>query len=181
MTHPFNLARLRGQRYATIPIPISPRIRIASVSQNKIKIGHLRRFALERPHEMEAFRPHLLLGDIADLENLAAKCDAGALDLSSVDTAILVTAMGASVLGDIQRVVLWQTFAVPVYELLLSRDGTLLACECEAHSGWHLEPGMHPASATSDIDATLCACGRSEPRIVIPPGPRLVRVLAATA
>ena len=181
MTLPFNLARLRVQRYATIPIPISPQIRIASVSQNKIKIGHLRRFAVERWQEMEAFQPHLLLGDIADLENLAAKCDAGALDLCSVDTAILVTTLGASVLQDVQRVVLWQTFAVPVYELLLSTDGTLLASECEAHSGWHLESGMRPASPALRIDATLCACGRNEPRVVIQPGPQLVRALTATA
>jgi len=36
--------------------------------------------------------------------------------------------------------VLWQTFGVPVYELLVGAEGILLARECELQEGWHAQP-----------------------------------------
>jgi hypothetical protein len=177
--------RCQSQQYSTIPVPIPAQTRVAAVSRSKLQLGKLRRLTLDRWTQIEAFRPNVLLGDIADLAQLANLSDAKVIDLSSVDTAILVTrTVSDSALSDVQRVVLWQAFAVPVYELLLSPDGRLIASECEAHTGWHLEPGMRGQprlDSFQTIETALCDCGRQEPRIVIETQPRLVRALPATA
>ena len=45
-------------------------------------------------------------------------------------------------MSDVSRVTLWQGFGVPIFELYLGPDNGLLAAECGAHEGWHLEPGI---------------------------------------
>ena len=98
------LNRFRRQRHSTIPVPISPRTRIASIGKTRIDIGNLRHFAIERWPEVEAFKPHVLLGRVADLQRLAALADAGTLDINSIDTAILVgTHLALQPIGDVQR------------------------------------------------------------------------------
>jgi hypothetical protein len=182
-----------------IPVPISRQTRIASVTANKVEVGQIRRFDGQDWLEMEDFQPQILIGCAGDLQKLANLCDRGAIELSSVDTAVLVaTAVNAKTLSDTERVVLWQAFAVPVYELLVSPEGQFMACECEAHAGWHLEPGVSFARAASGvtlqirqqrerigmcarIETAACECGRREPRLIADSEPRLVRVLAATA
>jgi hypothetical protein len=200
MSIPLKFARLKGHRYCTIPVPISAETRVASIGRNRIQAGRMRRFSTERWPQIETFQPNVLLGRTADLQRLANLADAEIIDLSSVDTALLVsTGFGDMVISDVERVVLWQTFGVPVYELLLSADGHLLGSECEAHSGWHIEPDARLGRTGSNltlsskrgqprrlgimaqIETEPCACGREEPRIVIDGRPRLVRVLAATA
>src|SRR5581483_2433337 len=175
------LNQFRRRRQFTIPVPISTRTRVASISKNRIDIGNLRRFAVERWPEVEAFRPHVLLGGIADLRKLAALADAGTLDFSSIDTAVLVgTNLAFGTISDVERVVLWQAFGVPVYELLLAPDGQLIASECEAHEGWHIEAHMERrtlAGGTS-LESAKCACGRTEPRIMPANHPPLSRALA---
>ena len=193
------LSRIRVKRYSMIPVPISPQTRIASITVNKIEAGHFRHFAREKWPDIEMFRPQILIGDMADLEKLASLSEMGALDTSSVDTAVLVaTGWNAAPMTDVQRVVLWQAFAVPVYELLVSPKGYLMASECEAHIGWHLESrvsvsrartgltlqvrqGRERLGTDARIASAVCACGRRAPRIIREHQPHLVRVLAATA
>jgi hypothetical protein len=62
---------------------------------------------------------------------------------------------------------LWQAFRVPVFEQMIGEDGTLLAGECEAHNGLHIESSRFSAG-DREIDATPCGCGRTEPRLVSP-------------
>ena len=196
---PITLKLNRTPRYSTIPVAISPGTRVASIGRNKIQTGYTRRFSTESWVQIEAFEPQALIGGTADLKRLANLAESGIVDLSSVDTAILVTAgFGDNVINDVERVVLWQAFGVPVYELLLSSDGRLLGSECEAHAGWHLEPNVRLSRTggnvtvdcgrekrqlgmTALVETAACECGRSEPRIVMDGRPRLVRVLAATA
>jgi hypothetical protein len=180
-----NVKRFSRHRYSTIPLPVSAQTRVASVSRNKIVLGGFCYFPNERWAQIEQFRPHILMGSSDNLQSLANLAEDGILDLSSVDTAILLaTELGAPTITDIDRVVLWQCFGVPVYELLLSLDGKLIASECEAHVGWHLEPRVPRPSRlveSARIETARCACGRKEPRIVPEKQPQLVRPLAATA
>lgn len=107
------------------------------------------------------------------------------LDLSGVDHAIFVlTECGDKPLTDVLRVVLWQTFGVPVYELLIGTGGVLLASECEVHEGWHAEspaafslidgelvvemPGRNAVrtSWTAYLEEEPCSCGRPGVRIM---------------
>ena len=87
-------------------------------------------------------------------------------------------------LRDTARAVFWQAFSVPVYELLLGGDGSLLAAECEAYEGWHVEKGVTFSSLqgqlwystrrgysggtglTGGIEAQPCPCGRSGQRLM---------------
>jgi hypothetical protein len=67
-------------------------------------------------------------------------------------------------LSDADRTAFWRAFRVPVFEQIIGPAGQLLAGECEAHEGLHIEaPGLR---LTEDmVDSTPCACGRTTPRI----------------
>ena len=58
--------------------------------------------------------------------------------------------------GDSQRDALWEMFQVPVFAMLLDARGRLLAFECEAQNGLHVNARRPAASA----DTATCACGR---------------------
>jgi hypothetical protein len=119
-----------------------------------------------------------------------------------VDRAIVVLSYTCTaLLDDVFRVALWQSFGVPVYELLLGPNSTLIAAECEVHEGWHVQ---HEAEIVFDADEVMCRlrshahiqtgwtgrltreacpCGRESMRLMdlirLAPGGR--RKLAATA
>jgi hypothetical protein len=59
---------------------------------------------------------------------------------------------------------LWDTFAVPVFEYLLDRNGRLLALECEAHDGLHLS--TEDEDLPGNIVREACACGKSTSRLL---------------
>jgi hypothetical protein len=127
----------------------------------------------------------------------------GTVDVRSVDHVVFVlTECGDRPISDVSRVVLWQTFGVPVRELLVGADGILLACECQAQDGWHPQPyatfsvsgnelvahafrhkGMR-TGMLGYIEAAACPCGRPGTRLmnVKPLGREdIQRELAATA
>ena len=72
---------------------------------------------------------------------------------------------GSPFLSESERDQLWEVFQVPVFALLLDRDGRLLAYECEAQSGLHVGP-QAPWSA-SELESAPCECGRPGPRLVL--------------
>lgn len=192
----------RGRNRAKLPFPAAPGLRIAQTSPRATFPG-VEAFAFDRWQALEAFRPQILVGPALALHMLAVRVQEKALDLASVDHAIFVTSeCDASTLTDSARVVLWQTFGVPVYELLTDSKGQLLACECEAHDGWHVEPHVNceidgdevllrlsgrrsaPTRLATKIDTDVCPCGRAGARILpaerkLPAQPG--RRLAATA
>ncbi len=63
----------------------------------------------------------------------------------------------AESLSDGQRHELWRLFQVPVYALMIGRDGSLLGWECEAQNGLH--------SADREGEG-VCACGRAGAKAV---------------
>ncbi len=75
---------------------------------------------------------------------------------------------------------LWRAFRVPLFEQVIGPRGELLAAECEAHAGLHIEtPGL--AWAGHGIETARCACGHATPRLT--PVDRLepIRSVAAYA
>jgi hypothetical protein len=75
---------------------------------------------------------------------------------------------------------LWRAFRVPLFEQVIGARGELLAAECEAHAGLHIEtPGLALAGYTTET--APCACGRATPRLT--PADRLepIRRVAAYA
>jgi len=64
-----------------------------------------------------------------------------------------------------QRDLLWQAFGVPVFEQIIGDCGELLAAECEAHEGLHLESAsFRPAGLP--LETAPCGCGRKTPRLI---------------
>lgn len=186
MRLPVNLTRFSSQISASrrLPFPASPKLRIAEL-RGSASFDSVAAFARERWIALETYRPRVLVGSPNELHAAAEMVESGKLELSSVDHALFaLTECGHEPLSDVVRVVLWQAFGVPVYELLVSPDGGLLASECEAHEGWHAELNANPSIINGELvveargrkrlrtglSASLatepCPCGRVSPRIM---------------
>ena len=185
-----------------LPFRASPELRLAQLSPGP-RFDSVAPFTPERWFELEAYRPRALAGETADLEFLLEQVQFGMLDLTSIDRAVLVlTRYRARPMSDISRVTLWQGFGVPTFELYLGPDNSLLAAECEAHEGWHLEAGVEcwghdgelildspgnyglRTGLTATVEEAACPCGRTTPRLVnieAMERPALPRRLAASA
>lgn len=165
-----------------LPLSSAANLRAAQIAKAASFDG-VKPFPREEWITLETYRPRVLVGDTAHLHELAQRVEANVLDLSSVDHAIFaLTHCGGEPLNDVLRVVLWQAFGVPVYELFMGRSG-VLACECEAHDGWHVEPGLNfrvsngellvdgfgakpmPTGLSGSIETAICPCGREGPRL----------------
>jgi hypothetical protein len=98
-----------------------------------------------------------LAGTLYDLQMIISRAERGSLDLASVNRAVLVlTECGQRPISDVSRVVLWQNLGVPVYELYVGGDGRVLAWECEAQDGWHVESS---ADFSLEGEELICFAG----------------------
>jgi hypothetical protein len=79
-----------------------------------------------------------------------------------------------------ERERLWRAFGVPVFEQIIGVHGELLAAECEAHDGLHVESPF-PQLDDEALCDTRCPCGRTTPRIGVVEGVEAERRLAAYA
>ena len=186
-----------------LPFPAAPHLRIAQVTASSARFDLVETFPPDQWEQLENYRPHLLIGASGELRRLAEQTRVGILDLSSVDHAVFVlSSWGDRPASDILRVVLWQAFGVPVYELFIGANGIVLASECEAHQGWHVEgnarfsmindelvlDAAHESTVRSSfrgiLETALCPCGRSGARLIDVEHVRardVPRELAATA
>ena len=184
-----NIARFRpgSPRSRKLPLSAAAHLRIAQIGARSCFDG-ARAFPASAIPELELFRPRVIVACAPDLQHLAELVELGRIELSSLDHAIfLLTPCGHPPATDTLRVVLWQAFGVPVYELLMSPSGALLAHECEAHEGLHLAPGLTataalsheliahepnraatPTGLTGQLSADTCPCGRAGARILNP-------------
>ncbi len=158
---------------------------MAQVSSPAALFEEARYFAITQEAKIEEFSPQILLGSSEDLLSLAKRVEQCRLNLRQVDRAVFaLTDYHDAPLRDQARAVLWQAFGVPIYELFLGGDGVLLAAECEAYEGWHVENGVtffseggqlwyrtrrgHSGGTglTGDIQTQPCPCGRATQRLV---------------
>jgi hypothetical protein len=76
---------------------------------------------------------------------------------------------------------LWRVFGLPAFEQVIGPRGRLLATECGAHQGVHVEAaGYDLGPVTSAIHLKSCTCGRTTTRIEGVPAVKL-RTRAAGA
>lgn len=68
-----------------------------------------------------------------------------------------------------ERDTLWDSYQVPVYTLLVGRDGDPIAFECEAQDGLHLRDDYSGAHLFGHVESRLCECGRPGRRLMPPP------------
>jgi len=202
---PTNIRRLRSRskHRPRLPFPAAADLRVAQLGSAANTFDGAECFSRERWSELESFAPHVLVGSPSELRRIAELSERGVVELASVDRAIFaLTRCGEQPVSDVSRVVLWQAFGVPVYELFVGTRGALLASECEAHEGWHIEEGakfsavrgeivletgarrVSATGLTGRIESEPCPCGRSGSRLIGIEPLALVRVrraLAATA
>jgi hypothetical protein len=108
-----------------------------SDSRIKIKGVHLLPDGWRRKLGLTA---ETIAGPQADLAKLAARIDAGEPASGRGARRLLVyTRLGEPLLAPELRDRLWRAFELPVFEQLRGFEGELLATECEAHEGMHLE------------------------------------------
>lgn len=179
-----SLSRFRPKSRA-LPSPASPHQRIAQISATSRLFNSAQPFSRDRWHKLQSFRPEVLVGSASDLQRLYRLNQPGSFALSSIDHAVFVlTQCGRGPLSDVLRVSLWQAFGVPLYELFIDSHGRLLASECEAHEGWHVEPGIGfslvqrkllvdgpfrkgvSTGLTAEFDDSPCPCGREGMRLI---------------
>jgi hypothetical protein len=181
----FRRFRSRKNPPIELPFPVSPALRLAQLSPGA-KFANVQPVVLKHWDDLQALAPNVVVGSLSEMQRLADHAARGSIDASSIDHALVVlTRYGSKPLNDIARVMLWQSFGVPIFELYLSLDHSLLASECEAHEGWHLTPGVGLASLDTgelildgagnsglrtglraSLDETPCPCGRTSPRIL---------------
>ncbi|MGI9075336.1 MAG: hypothetical protein ACR2JB_29350 [Bryobacteraceae bacterium] len=176
-------SRKSTQRH-TLPFPACPSLRAAQVTAATFFDG-VQPFPNERWGELETYRPSVLVGPAEDLKKLVERVRLGTVDVKSVDRVVFVlTQCGDRPVSDASRVVLWQTFGVPVYELLVGPRGMLLACECQAQEGWHVQPYANFSVSHGEvlvdalgqktlrtgllgyIETAVCSCGRAGMRVM---------------
>jgi hypothetical protein len=110
--------------------------------------------------EVLKFEPQAMAGTLAQLEAMAA----AGITLSH---AVVVMGRWEDVrVTEADRERLWSRFRVPVFEQIIAEDGSLLAAECEAHDGLHIESDALRVDAR-DVNGSACACGRMTPRLVV--------------
>jgi hypothetical protein len=111
-----------------------------------------------------AFRPGAVAATPAQLDELAIS------GIESQSHAVIaLTRPGEPRLSEARRERFWSAFRVPVFEQIIGQRGRLVAAECEAHDGLHLQPAARPpdnAPGQMKIDASPCPCGRKTPRLV---------------
>jgi hypothetical protein len=71
----------------------------------------------------------------------------------------------------------WEAFGVPLFEQVVGRSGRLLASECEAHDGLHIENSGLMLEGC-EVDETACGCGRKTPRLKAVVAPELRKTAA---
>ena len=126
MRVPVNIRRF-GRRSARpkLPFAVTPGLRVAQVTASN-PFERVEAFPVERWHELDTYKPRLLIGSAADLHQLRERVKQNSLSLTSIDYAVFVlTVCGERPMSDVSRVALWQSFGVPVYELFVGKGGTV--------------------------------------------------------
>jgi hypothetical protein len=154
--------RVRIRWQLPLPVfsyPLQPAPRTAVLVPCFRSHGSVRIFPDGWNEAVTRFAPEAIAGTLAQLDSLAG------LGISPPSHAVIVLFWRDDPrLTDSDRERLWAAFRVPVFEQVISRRGILLATDCVAHGGLHLEsPSFAPGE--EHLDRSLCACGRKTPRL----------------
>jgi len=125
--------------------------------------------------EATRFEPSAVAATVEQCRRLC-----GVLIPSLTHALVVLERPGWPRLTEPDRDLFWRAFRVPVFEQIIGPSGQLLAGECEAHEGLHIEaPGLRLAAEI--VDSAACPCGRKTPRFGLQHVARQVRRVAAYA
>lgn len=183
---PVRLARLR--------YPLDPTPRIAILGTGWVENQQTLCFPNGWCHEMREFRAEALAGPVSALRRLANSVfNRGAYFPHLKRPIVAFTGLASSAretFSDEDRDLLWRAFHVPVFEQFLGLDRELLAAECDAHYGLHInmesvlfqraEDGELLVTSFNNLSSPIpklatglfgelmfdpCPCGKPGPRI----------------
>ena len=160
-------------RKAPLLYPLESQPRIAVLGPWFREAGTVRVFRRGWNQESSRFAPQAIAGTWRQLQELAQNRAA-----QPTHAVIVIARAGMPLLSHADREQLWRAFQVPVFEQIVGVCGKLLAAECEAHDGLHLESEGVTAPGFL-LDQSPCACGRKTPRLI--PEARAERARAAAA
>ncbi|MCA2968130.1 MAG: hypothetical protein INH43_06410 [Acidobacteriaceae bacterium] len=152
----------------------------------------VRSFASYRSEKLRQFAPQALAAPGDTIRSLAQSIEEGETAWRRLDQALVVfTDVVRGSLSEADRDYFWRVFEVPVFEQFRGFAGELLAQECEAHSGMHIEQANAIFSVGADgqleisflrnqqaplfrlatnLSASLahgrCPCGQTTPRLL---------------
>jgi hypothetical protein len=159
--------------------PISPAPRTAVLAPwfraARLTAGTVRVFQDGWNQEAAGFAPAAVAGTLEQI------CALAQIQIPSLTHALIVLARPSGRrLTENDRERLWQDFRLPVFEQIIGPSGELLAAECEAHDGLHVESSDLPLGPET-LDTAPCPCGRKTPRVGVARGAELERSVAAYA
>jgi hypothetical protein len=128
-------------RRAALVYPIPPAPRTAVLMPVFRATDSVRIFPDGWTEEAKQFEPQALAGSFRQLEALAGRA-------SPSHALIVIRREFDPGLTDVNRDSLWKAFRVPAFEQVIDESGGLLATECEAHDGLHIESSRFPGFTT---------------------------------
>jgi len=177
----FRLTQKSAFRY---PVDPAPRTAVLAACFRQTRFpakSPIRVFPHGWSEEVAAFAPAAVAAERGQLLALAA------LDRPPAFThaVIVLESPGDAPLSDGEREQLWRAFRVPVFEQIIGPHGKLLAADCEAHDGLHVETsGLLWADVQWPgyrLESAACGCGRHTPRLVSAVAAERARSVAAYA
>ena len=145
---------------ATLVYPIPPAPRTAVLIACLRSKGTIRVFPDGWTQETARFSPQSIAGRLAQIETLEGIA-------RPTHALIILREPWEPGLTSSDRDRLWRAFRVPLFEQIIAEDGVLLAAECEAHNGLHIESRRF-AAGDHEIDRAPCGCGKTSPRLIAP-------------
>ena len=175
------LTPLKSRR-GRLPIVSGANLRLAQLTAGSAFDG-AELFPPRRWDELAGFAPQVLVASVSDYQRLIDRMNLRTVEIRSVDHAVFViTAIGDKPLTNPMRAALWQRFLVPVYEVFVDRNSSILASECQLQEGWHIEPGVNfeidhgeihvvvrgsriRTGLSGTVDDAPCDCGSANARL----------------
>lgn len=124
--------------------PVSPLPRTAILMEGFVETEKIMCFPEGWSSDLEHFRPESLAGPVSMLRRMATSVfNRGAHFPALKRPIVAFTGLpfgDAGVLTDADRDQFWKAFSVPVHEYFLGHRHEVLARECDARSGLHIDP-----------------------------------------
>jgi hypothetical protein len=154
---------------------LADQARLAQLPQKFAMASPIRVFPSGWCSEAAEYEPAAVAATFPQLQTLLS------LGIDSMTHAVIVLGRPAQPrLTEEDRHRLWRAFAVPIFEQVIGPNGELLAAECEAHDGLHVENPAMPLQGETVHDGR-CLCGKTTPRIGVTDGLEAERRVAAYA
>jgi hypothetical protein len=143
------------------PIPAAARaVTLEPLFQETPNVQYVDADTPDAALQIRDFRPAALCGGVPPLLRVAAE-----VQPFPTHAVVVLTREGEEPLSEPDRDRLWDAYRVPAFEQMVTREGKLLAWECEAHDGLHVaSPPRAPMGRA--LESRACACGKRAPRLM---------------